>query len=379
MQRAIKRMDYIDALRGIAAAGVVAAHAWWIFPNAPWRLNYVAGLGAHGVQLFFMLSAVTLSTSWHARMGVEANPIAAFYVRRLFRIAPIFWIAILFYGVAANWQSQFYDPGLVNRRAILMTAVFAHGWSPQYINAVVPGGWSIACEMTFYVALPLLMKVLTDLRRSVIFLIASIFVALTANQIAQAIFEPGLLLSRFLYWWLPNQLPSFAFGFVTYHLLAWAKSAKPATVMALFAIPLILFAYLGWKPLPYYGTLAEPAFWRDLIASTAFMALILALRARAVSLLVNPVTRHLGKVSFSSYLTQFALIDAVILLFGKSEASGFLALPLFVFVYAGIVAINTVIATVTFNAVEKPMIRLGGSLARRVGSPIPAVAPDQAL
>src|SRR5690242_17519709 len=99
MQSAIKRMDYIDALRGIAAAGVVAAHAWWIFPNAPWRLNYVAGLGAHGVQLFFMLSAVTLATSWHTRTGVETNPIAAFYVRRLFRIAPMFWIAVLFYGV----------------------------------------------------------------------------------------------------------------------------------------------------------------------------------------------------------------------------------------------------------------------------------------
>ncbi|MFY0030172.1 hypothetical protein ABTP79_18860, partial [Acinetobacter baumannii] len=40
---------------------------------------------------------------------------------------------------------------------VLLTATFLHGFWPDSVNSVVPGDWSIAAEMTFYLVFPLLM------------------------------------------------------------------------------------------------------------------------------------------------------------------------------------------------------------------------------
>src|SRR5262249_22075965 len=37
---------------------------------------------------------------------------------------------------------------------VILTALFLHGFWPDSINSVVPGDWSIAAEMTFYLVFP---------------------------------------------------------------------------------------------------------------------------------------------------------------------------------------------------------------------------------
>ncbi|UFW43506.1 hypothetical protein BcanWSM471_10700 [Bradyrhizobium sp. WSM471] len=39
---------------------------------------------------------------------------------------------------------------------MILTATFLHGFWPDSVNSVVPGDWSIAAEMTFYLVFPLL-------------------------------------------------------------------------------------------------------------------------------------------------------------------------------------------------------------------------------
>lgn len=57
----------------------------------------------------------------------------------------MFWLAIPFFlllnGKAPAWE-------------VATIALFVHGFHPQSINSVVPGGWSIAVEMTFYAVFP---------------------------------------------------------------------------------------------------------------------------------------------------------------------------------------------------------------------------------
>ena len=50
---------------------------------------------ARGVELFFVVSALTLCLSSAARSNREALPTLNFYIRRFFRIAPMFYIAIM--------------------------------------------------------------------------------------------------------------------------------------------------------------------------------------------------------------------------------------------------------------------------------------------
>ena len=92
-----RKHDFIDALRGLAVLGVVMVHAAQAAnPESAW-LRKLMGSGAHGVQLFYVASALTLCMSWLARSPHESSPARNFYIRRLFRIAPMFSLAIVGY------------------------------------------------------------------------------------------------------------------------------------------------------------------------------------------------------------------------------------------------------------------------------------------
>src|SRR5580658_7481349 len=112
-----RHFDYIDALRGYAILMVIAVHTAQSFPDLPNPLAEVLKQGARGVQLFFVTSALTLSMSWVARHESAAD----FYTRRLFRIAPMFWIAIVFFLWLNGTGTSIYAPDGIGARQVLMT------------------------------------------------------------------------------------------------------------------------------------------------------------------------------------------------------------------------------------------------------------------
>lgn len=360
---------HIDALRGLAAAAVLFTHTTVLLAGLAWRVGYVAALGAHGVQLFYMLSAITLALSWDTRSGAESSPVRAFYIRRLFRIAPMFWLAGLVYVIIGIFSPAPWRHGAVDGHSVFLTAVFAHGWSPDTINAVVPGGWSIADEMTFYLFFPLLASILTNLRRTLLFFAISVLFALIANQAAFHLFDPkNGYFPQFLYYWLPNQLPIFALGFVTYRLMPIMRSASAARIVSLFCVSAGVGLFLAAIRMEYWSTISHPFVWRDLVAGLGFMALILALSAKPVPLLVNRVTMFLGKVSFSFYLVQFAILQAAPSLLGEVQAPGAFGIVLLAGLFVILLLLTMAVAAVTYATVEKPFMKMGQRLAGQFAS-----------
>ncbi len=167
------RKRSFDFLRGIAILGVITVHTSQSFPSGVSEIDFVAGLGRFGVQLFFYVSALTMCHMWMAREG-ESNPIRKFYVRRLFRIAPLFWIAIPVYLFINGNDKSYWAPEGVGSTQIILTIMFLHGFWPSSINSVVPGGWSVAVEMTFYALFPLLIRTVKN--REKLYLILGIFI-----------------------------------------------------------------------------------------------------------------------------------------------------------------------------------------------------------
>lgn len=86
---------FLDALRGLAAVAVVAVHTVQNFSGA--SLTPLLGLGAFGVQLFYIVSAYSLCLSFAQRVDNEHHPLRKYLLRRFFRIAPLFWMAICIY------------------------------------------------------------------------------------------------------------------------------------------------------------------------------------------------------------------------------------------------------------------------------------------
>ncbi len=66
----MKKLDYIDALRGLAILGVIMVHSI-SDSNLPFIVERIFGQGARGVQLFYLASAFTLFLSFSNRIDKE--------------------------------------------------------------------------------------------------------------------------------------------------------------------------------------------------------------------------------------------------------------------------------------------------------------------
>jgi peptidoglycan/LPS O-acetylase OafA/YrhL len=143
-------------------------------PGLHWPIGALSSQGARGVQLFFVVSALTLTLSWHAR----DDGVAAFYVRRLFRIVPMFWLAILIFLLLLGFDPRYWAPQGIGWPHVLVTALFLHGFHPDTMSSVVPGGWTIAVEMTFYCSFPLLVWGLRSWQIAAVALVAAMCLAI---------------------------------------------------------------------------------------------------------------------------------------------------------------------------------------------------------
>ena len=211
----MRRFSYIDALRGYAILMVIAVHTSQVFPDLPKSLSTILNQGARGVQLFFVTSALTLSMSWVSRK----ESALAFYSRRFFRIAPMFWLAIPFFVWLDGTGRTLYAPEGIGVRHIAMTAMFVHGLWPDTITSVVPGGWSVADEVIFYALFPVMVPALLQASWRSLIIVMVIAVVLGA-QVSRLLDGFSDLLptsaqgvaGEYFSLWFPRQLPCFIFG-----------------------------------------------------------------------------------------------------------------------------------------------------------------------
>jgi len=367
-----EHLAFIDALRGWAFLSVLLVHVQTIVV-LPRRLAQLAGPANYGVQFFFVISALTLFMSYESRRSRDSRPMAAFFVRRLCRIAPLFWLAVPTYLGFLGTGPRESAPDGIHAGQILSTLLFVHGWYPTAINSVVPGGWSIAVEMTFYLILPFCFSSIRTLGRSVAACLVvfgvSIVISVSAKHLLAGLF-PENLLGRFTYYWFPRQVAVFFLGFLLFFLIKRFRGADDAgslsherlirhlpeiSVLLLFAMSLVSERL----PLAY--------FW----FSAVFVLLALGLSFRPVWWLVNPVTRYIGKVSFSAYITHFMVIESVgrrvVNAFGNTEGGGKHPVVTFAITYV-VCCIATVLASsVTYFMIEVPGQNVGRSVIRLLG------------
>jgi peptidoglycan/LPS O-acetylase OafA/YrhL len=386
-----RKYAYIDAIRGYAVLLVITCHTGGMFAQLPYPLKKLTNFGWHGVQLFFLTSCVTLLLSWRSDEAKGQAGAAGFWVRRLFRIAPMYYLAAVFYFVAETPKSGF------DAAQLLATLGFVNAWHPVLIPTVpdrwmvVPGGWSIGVEFTFYAIFPLMAVLVRTMRAGLLFLAASLVIGCWANTMAAHGLQPqyGPVATRnFIYFWFPNQLPVFALGTLLYFVLQWlhanpgtlaAKSMRRAAtpVIVLCVAAGVLVANAGFpQALPFAGPLYIPAF---LMAALIFMVFVAVLALNPASMFINRPIRALGQVSFSAYLLHFAVLHALPRRFAAVfdiRATGWHAIFTFALLWAFVVPVTFLMSWVTFRFVESPMINAGRHvLLRRARAMTVGAAP----
>lgn len=148
----------LDSLRGLGALCVVLTHtAFWSGDYT--RHGTLGTLLARldvGVAIFFVLSGFLLSRAWVARAadGLAAPRARPYLWRRALRIVPLYVVTVVLAMVfvhdnrgasAGSWLST-----------LLMLDTFHQATFPAGLTQM----WSLAVEVSFYLVLPLLMRVL---------------------------------------------------------------------------------------------------------------------------------------------------------------------------------------------------------------------------
>lgn len=289
------RLESLDVLRGVAIFLVVAFHTSLLLN---WSAPVTAGfaVGNLGVQLFFLISAFTMCYMWEARAG-ESRPVAKFYLRRWLRIAPPFWFAMILYTVI-RWATRAPELASMGLGDYLLTVTFLHSFSPHAINLVVPGGWSIAVEMAFYVVFPFAVRALkTPLSR----LVAG-FVLFGAGMVGAQLLGPVLPENKdiFLYYSLLTQLPVFFVGMAVYQIVRGQSWPRWPWALGLLAV-WVAVAFVAKN----HDWLGRPIFWLEVFGLAVVVGLTLrwGLRWRPL--------QWLGRWSYSVYLFHFAVVDLV--------------------------------------------------------------------
>ncbi|MFG0382625.1 acyltransferase family protein [Pseudomonas sp. zbq_18] len=351
----------LESLRGWAILLVVAFHFFGILRGESLQLPEespiwlrVIGAGNTGVTLFFVLSGFLLARPFIKafRSGAKVN-IGQFYLARLLRIIPLYYIAVF-----VAW--------LVTKNSV---GAFKALWFIPVGFDIFPFSvpwWSLCTEVQFYLLLPWLMLALHYRWGR----------WLVACATASWLMLHGAHLLQPQWLGLPAWSESSLFGrgvaFLVGGLAAWfhvssgyAKVFRSPWLVGLLA--LLLFAALIGL-LQWYGLVGQKAamrsmpFYHDLEALlwAGLLLCSLAPLAQGAGIFINPLISHFGTISYSLYLVHVPLQFYLIYPF-KAAGSDISDSRMLVAVVGSFV-LSWLLAILCYHAIEKPFLKLKAHL-----------------
>lgn len=139
----MKRLAFLDCMRGLAVLLVMLMHftedrlSIIIYANH----NYFQ-LGQAGVVLFFLISGYIIPRSISSAISVRE-----FWIHRIFRLFPIYWISILLAGIFTWLSLMHLPPGITIHEVLLNFSMLQGFLGAQNVIGVF---WSLKFELVFY-------------------------------------------------------------------------------------------------------------------------------------------------------------------------------------------------------------------------------------
>lgn len=334
----------LDGIRTICILFTLANH----LPGTPWLIN-----GSVGVDIFFALSGwlITWLLIHDAHNGKGAK-LASYYIRRVFRIVPLYALTVALYGLAALALGFLTGTvtDIVNfRSSFPYFATFNGEYIPHETGNLFGHSWTLGIEEKFYIIWPFIMVFLWNSR-----LIAG--VALASALLPLVWIDPSVIRG---YGGLGFGAALAVAASQSETFAAWLQSQKTAWL----ALAGMAGAYIGSLACPYHfvwmvWSLAIAFFAAGLIGS-----LWLGERGRLGKILSWRPLAAAGRLTYAVYLTHVLAMNAVLLVLAKLHVT-LPWLAIFAISYVASIAV----AYVLHRAVEKPFIEAGRKLAKRLAA-----------
>jgi peptidoglycan/LPS O-acetylase OafA/YrhL len=335
-QRGPAELPNLDILRSVAVLLVVLAHTLMYTHRGAWD----GWMGLTGVSMFFVHTCLVLMWS------LERDPhVGRFYLRRVFRIYPL-WLVVLALTILVKLPIspayapafRFYEarPMEILHNVLLTFNLFCLGPNKADTGGgahIVGASWSLAVEVQMYLFLPVLFFFARSMRQLWPLIAIDGFVILY-DRILLSATDTNLL----------GCVPYFLPGIIAYVLTKKQRPMVPAWVF-----PLFLLVYVAVHR--SIGT----------VRATRFFCLLLGLMLPMFHQVSwRPVVRvsHLiARYSYGIYLCHMGAI-AIGDYYLRDHSHGVRA--------AGYLGFLIAAAVVLYHTIEKPMIRLGSKLASHV-------------
>ncbi len=370
--RTAPRFEWLDGLRAYAIIGVILVHSGqrvWVdgyATGASIWLERISELGQYGVQLFFVISAITVFYTL-GRFDFRPGEFGGWLIKRYFRIAPLYYIAIAGYlllGLLGNFLRSHSHKAVLpifTPTDAIANFLFIQTWVEHANNNVVPGGWSIGVEMMFYLIAPLCCFMVKQRGWGPYFLSV---LAVASVGISLVLAHGAIANNTYFYYWFPTQLPVILCGLVLCQICAsWIFTEKSnphgatVTAQAVSPIAFVLAACCG--PLLHWDDAFAP-----LLLGVSFSGVAILARGPLRSAVTNRMAVWLGRLSYSIYIIHFAVLNFVGMVEFKlpilRSIPDLLTLALIILIT---LAVSIPFAILLRNAVEEPGIRLGRKIS----------------
>lgn len=357
----MQRVNSIDYLRGLLACSVMIYHyiSWSI--GVPDSGTILGRLGIYEVSSFYIISGISLHLVY-AKTSWNTQSILHFVIKRVFRIAPLYWVAtiatITFFAIKPG-------PFLPDWEKLISNFTLTFGFFAPH-NYIPTGGWSIGNEMVFYAMFPALMLLMTSRAWSItlgLLAFTGIYIYFAFHTLT-----PGhTLADQWKLYINPfNQALLFTLGIAIGSFSKKYQTKKQSKQYIVLAVSLLTFAL--WPAsgnqiniVTEYNRLAFTA----ICGAICWAALNIALTIDGIA---SQLLKYLGDTSYSIYLLHgvihlYTISYIYPLLSTQPSAEGKLYFLLFVSGPTTLIASYFV-----HRLIEQPVIRLGKQLTKSMAT-----------
>ena len=299
------RLDWVQALRGIAAMLVVLCHALDYLRHSPSFPLIESALlpGAMGVDLFFIISGFIMVYSTRKTTGT-VDDVKNFAISRFSRIWPtyavvsVLWIFLAYGGLdyfssTENWTTLYKSLAFIPVREM----------APLYFEPVFPLGWTLNFEMYFYVvfAVSLLFK---RLRLAAMLTWIALTVVLIPVLTRTFSTDP-FTYYRFDFNYLNLMTNPIILEFVAGALIGYLYLSKHISIRSKVVAVNLLATSVALAVWFNYSGPASTHGITNWGGPLAIMVLALAICSKTVHIKSPKILMWLGKISYSLYLTHY--------------------------------------------------------------------------
>ena len=320
-----ERVASLTGVRAIAALLVMATHA--AYTTGKYTHGYVGLVYSRmeiGVPIFFVLSGFLLFGPWvkAAAAGGDSPSVRRYAWHRVRRIMPAYVVTVLIAYLLYHWRTAGPNPGhnvMGLLRNLTLTQIYTDNYLYSYLHQGLTQMWSLAVEVAFYVALPVLaylLLVVVCRRRWRPGLLLTGLAGLALITPAWLILEHTTnFLPDGARLWLPTYLLWFIGGMVLAVLQpmgvrAYALACVPLAVICYFIVSTPIAGAPTTSPSELREALFKAAFYA-VIATLAVAPLALPDRGLYGKFLASRPMVFLGEISYEIFLIHLVTMELV--------------------------------------------------------------------